>query len=70
MNKCEFCGSSVKKTDKFCKTCGNAIKKEKEIMDAVIEDPNAKNNNTTFIMVIIVVLLLIIVSLGLFYLFK
>ena len=69
MSKCEFCGSSVKKTDKFCKTCGNAVKIENEVKDAVIEDPNGKNN-TTFIITIIVILLLIIVSLGLFYLFK
>jgi uncharacterized membrane protein YvbJ len=70
MNKCDICGSDVRKTDKFCKKCGNAIKKESEVKDAIIEDPNAKSSNTTFIMIIIIVLLLVIVSLGLFYLFK
>ena len=63
--KCEFCGEKLNKDDVFCKNCGNEIRNEDVVKDAIIEDPN-KNN--TFILSIIVMLLIFIIGLGLYYL--
>lgn len=68
--KCEFCGEIIEKDDLFCKSCGNEVKYDNVVEDAVIEDPNKKKQDSTFILSVVVLLLLIIVSLGAYYLLK
>lgn len=65
--KCEICGSTISKSDTFCKTCGNSIKQDKEITDAVIEDPNSKTN-TKFLITTIIVIIIIILALLIYFL--
>lgn len=67
--KCEFCGKKIGKDDLFCTSCGNEIKKEKEVKDAVVisSEKRTKEDNT-FIMTLIIILLIIIIAFGLYHL--
>ncbi len=42
--RCEFCGDPINKGDTFCKSCGNSIKRNEIVKDAMIDDPNKKTN--------------------------
>lgn len=67
--KCELCGATISKNDAFCKTCGNSIKKDKDITDAVIEDPSSKRNTKFLVTIISIIIIIILVLLVYFLLF-
>lgn len=67
--KCEVCGATISKNDAFCKSCGNSIKKDKDITDAVIEDPNNKDNTKFLLTTISIIIIIILVLLIYFLLF-
>ena len=62
--KCELCGKTIDEGDIFCKGCGNPIKDDEEVKEAVIDK---KKESSTFYIVVIIILLLLIIGFGLFY---
>lgn len=64
--KCEFCGNTLDNGDAFCKGCGNPVKNNEEVVEAVVE--GNKKESSTFWIVLIILILVVIICFGLFHL--
>ena len=64
--KCEFCGNTLDSGDAFCKGCGNPVKDDEKVVEAVVE--SNKKESSSFWIVLIILILVAMICFGVYYL--